>query len=181
VVSSWSDPGTKIERGQYKKVLCMALVQNEANRRVAEDKLASLMPGRAVQSYTWFNVLPDSIDKQRTGDALRASGFDGVLIMRLVRKEKDVTYVPGSYPAPYYSAYGYYGYSHPYYADPGYVRTDDYYYIETNLYDLTKDKLLWSGMTSTWEPSSVESAVEGVVNAVVQKMRDEGFLTAPAQ
>ncbi len=181
VVQSWSDPGTTVVKGQYKKVFCMALLQDESSRRAAEDKLASLMPGRAVQSYKWFNVLPDSIDKQQTGDALRADNYDGVLIMRLARKEKDVTYVPGTYPGSYYSPYGYYGYARPYYSDPGYIRTDDYYFVETNLYDLAKDKLIWSGMTSTWEPSSVPGAVEDVVRAISEKMRDEGFMVQPAK
>lgn len=181
VVSSWRDPETTIERGHYKKMLCIALVKDETNRRVAEDKLASLLPGSAVESYRYLGTLPDSVDSQAMEARLRNDGFDGIVIMRLAKQEKEVTYVPGSYPSHYYSPWGYYGYAMPYYADPGYVRTDDYYYIETNLYDMAKGKLVWTGITSSWEPASVSSVVEEVVNAVVRKMRDQGFLEQPAQ
>ena len=54
VVQSWRDPNTTIEQGHYKKLLCIALVKDETNRRVAEDKLVALMPGRAVQSYSYL-------------------------------------------------------------------------------------------------------------------------------
>lgn len=158
-------------------MLCIALVKDESSRRVAEDKMASLTANQGVPSYRYLGPLPDSLSA--SDERLSADGFDGVVIMRLVRREKDVSYVPGSYPMHYYSPYGYYGHAMPYYSDPGYVRTDDYYYIETNLYDLKQNKLVWSGMTSTWEPSSIESAVQEVVNAVMRKMRDEGFLTQP--
>jgi hypothetical protein len=179
VVSSWRDPETTIQQGHYKKMLCIALVKDETNRRVAEDKLATLLPGKAVESYRYLGTLPDSVDSQAMEARLRNDGIDGIVIMRLAKQEKEVSFVPGSYPMHYASPWGYYGYAMPYYADPGYVRTDNYYFIETNLYDMAKGKLVWTGITSSWEPSSVSSTVEEVVNAVVRKMRDEKFLEAP--
>lgn len=179
VVQSWRDPNTTIQQGHYKKLLCIALVKDEVNRRAAEDKLVSMMPGRAVQSYNYLGALPDTMDRQRFSTHLAASGFDGVVIMRLARKEKDVSYVAGTYPGAYYSTWGYYGYARPYYSDPGYIRTDDYYFIETNLYDLGGDKLVWSSMTSSWEPSSVSQVVGEVVQAVHDRMVAEGFITIP--
>lgn len=181
VVQSWRDPNTTIKAGQYRKLLCIALVKDESNRRVAEDKLASMMPGRVVQSYSYLGALPDTIDKHRFTQHLASEGFDGVVIMRLARREKDVSYVPGTYPGAYYSPWGYYGYASPYYHDPGYIRTDDYYFIETNLYDLGADKLVWTGMTSSWEPSSVSAVVGDVVTAVHNKMVSEGFIATPEQ
>src|SRR5262245_53437647 len=90
VVQSWRDPNTTIEQGHYKKLLCIALVKDETNRRVAEDKLVTLMPGHAVQSYTYIGTLPDTLDRQKTNARLSADGFDGILIMRLSRQEKEL-------------------------------------------------------------------------------------------
>lgn len=159
----------------------MVMLMDESNRRVAEDKLVSLMRTKAVQSYSYLGELPQNIDGTRLAEAMKADGYDAILIMRLAKQEKEVSYVPGSYPSSYYSPWGYYGYARPYYGDPGYIRTDNYYYVETNLYDLTSNKLIWSGMTSTWEPSNVPGAVEDIANAVHREMIEKGFLVPAAQ
>jgi hypothetical protein len=53
-------------------------------------------------------------------------------------------------PAPYYGGwYGYYNMGYTYMSSPGYTTTDQVYKIESNLYDVTGDKLVWSGLTET--------------------------------
>jgi hypothetical protein len=58
------------------------------------------------------------------------------------------TYVPGqAYAVPgSYSRWGSY-YGHAY--SPGYVVEDEYVYIETNLYDVATEKLIWSTQSET--------------------------------
>jgi DNA repair photolyase len=68
--------------------------------------------------------------------------------------------VPGSYsttaayPAPYYSFGGYYGYATPMMYEPGYNITERYVNVETNIYRLSDEKLVWSGRSETVDPSS---------------------------
>ncbi|HMC96103.1 MAG TPA: hypothetical protein VKG92_00475, partial [Flavobacteriales bacterium] len=168
-----------IEKGATKKMLIIALLRDEATRRQAEDELTGQFAGHGVPSYTYLGPLQQEIDRQAFVDRLRKDDFDALMVLRLVDITKEQTYVSGGYPAYYGSPYGYYGYAYPMYADPGYVRTDMNYRVETNFYSVETEKLVWSGVTSTFNPTDLTSGLTEIVRAIKQKMRDEHFLTEP--
>jgi hypothetical protein len=176
LVSSWRNPDSKVDASQLKKVWVMCLVKDETTRRVAEDELAKRRPGVFVPTY---NEFPSSMLQNNTSGVntkISQSGYDGIVLMRLVSKEQATSYVQGSYPSYYGGWYGYYGYAAPYYYDPGYYRTDEYYSVETNVYSLNPDKLIWTGITETMNPSSVETTIKEIADAIDFQMKKEGFL-----
>jgi len=79
--------------------------------------------------------------------------------MRLATVDKNATYTPGSYPSYYSSWYGYYSSTYPRFNDPGYYSTGGVYHIETNVYSLTKNKLLWTGITSAVNTTDTNALV----------------------
>jgi hypothetical protein len=96
--------------------------------------------------------------------------------MSLADIEKETNYVPGT-TTGYYGGYGrYYGYGAGMYSSPGYYTTDKNYYIETTVYSIKQDKLLWTGTTKTVNPSKVEKAVNEIADVVSDKMRKDGFI-----
>ena len=97
--------------------------------------------------------------------------------MRLVYNEKETRYVPGSYPTPYYSFYGYYGWAQPIAYSSGYYQTDRLVGIETNIYDTSDGKLVWSGLTQTSNPSDVRKLVADTAKKVRQEMKKYGFIS----
>ncbi len=82
----------------------------------------------------------------------------------------------------YNGMYGYggymggYRYAAPMYYDPGYYTTDKKYLVETNVYSVDPNKLLWAGTTSTMNPTEIDTTTTEIVNAVVDNMKKEGFL-----
>jgi len=94
------------------------------------------------------------------------AGFDGAVVVRVVDTREKVTYKPPSYGPTFW---GYYGYARPVARTPGYYRTDQILRLETSIYSITQDQLLWVGTTETMNPSSLPETVEAVVTAV----RDE--------
>src|SRR5215831_471993 len=176
LVSSWRDPNTTVNTDKLKKVYVMCLVKDETTRRVAEDELAKLRPGVYIPTY---NIFPMDMMKNNTdkvNETISKSGYNGIVIMRLVSREQATSYVPGSAPVYYGGWYGYYGYAAPYYYDPGYYRTDEYYKVETTVYSINPDKLIWTGMTETVNPGSVESTIKEIADAINYQMKKEGFL-----
>ena len=143
--------------------------------------MAALNPGKAVPSYRIFGNKPLTESDEVYMQKLKAEGYDGVVIMRLSKVDKDQRYVPGNYPTYYGSWRGYYGAAWGGYYDPGYYTTDKTFYVEVNVYSMPKDKLVWSAITSTINPSSGQNLFDGVIAAVEQKMKDEGFLVTPAK
>jgi len=178
LVTSWRDPSVSIEEGSLNKVLFVALLKDEATRRAAEDELVSRSKAQGVASYTYFGNDIEAINAPGMNDRMIKDGIDGVVILRLVDLSKEQTYVPGStYPSYYGSPYGYYGYAAPMYYDPGYVRTDVTYTIETNIYGTKMGKLVWTGTTSTVNPSDLSTTVREIMEEIHWKMVKEGFLT----
>ncbi|MGH9463987.1 MAG: hypothetical protein ACRD1X_22530, partial [Vicinamibacteria bacterium] len=110
---------------------------------------------------------------------LRDANIDGAVVMQVVSSEKELTYSSGSswYGAPYYgSFYGYWGYGWGMAYDPGYLRTDTIVMVETLIYSVTEDKLLWAGRSKTTNPSNLRDFIQELSDGAVKEMEKAGFI-----
>ena len=165
----WKDPGTT-QLG-FKKVAVVALTADQTMRRVAEEELVSEISKRrkaeAVASYTLIDPSMAK-DTEAALAKIKEVGCDGAVTMRVVGVDEKTTYVPGSYvtttayPPPSYSFGGYYGYAAPVVYEPGYNMTNRYVLVETNIYRLSDDKLVWSGRSESVDPSSAGDLVRQI-------------------
>lgn len=177
IEKSWRDPDVTVDVSKLNKVLVVALLKDEANRRSTEDKLATLLKGKAIPSY---NILTKDVSQAREAgmnERLKNEGYDGVVMMRLADVDKDVQYVPGNYPVYYGRFWRYYWNAWSAYYDPGYYRTTKTYTVETNVYSLKSDKLIWSGLTTTVDPSNVDKLMNASAKAVYNEMKKQNFIT----
>jgi hypothetical protein len=60
--------------------------------------------------------------------------------------------------------------------DPGYLRTDTVVMVETLIYSVTDDKLLWAGRSKTTNPSNVREFIQELSDGAVKEMEDAGFI-----
>jgi hypothetical protein len=175
---SWHEPGVTVSSAGNQKVLVMGLVKDESSRRIVEDNLVKKMPaGKAVASYT---IVTEEMVKAAKEDALSAmltqGGFTHVLIVRLADVEKETSYVPGT-TTGYYGGYGrYYGYGAGMYSSPGYYTTDKNYFVETAIYSINPDKMLWTGTTKTVNPTKLTNTIDDIAMVVTDQMKKDGFL-----
>ena len=181
VISSWKDPEAKGDPNQLNKVMVGVLSPQEANRRKAEEQI-STYHNSFIPSYQVLGTQEILLDTAQSKAILKRQGFDGALLFRLVDKEKSTTYVPGSmnYGMGYGAGYGggYWGYHNAYwgaYYDPGYYKEDVTYVVECILYSFEKNKLMWTGLTSTVNPRNREESIEDIVRACVEQMRLDGL------
>lgn len=177
IVKSWMEPGTTITPTGSEKVLVIGLVKDEASRRIVEDNLVKRLKVKGVASYT---VLSEEMVKAAKEDALEAylksGGFTHVLLSRLADIEKETSYVPGT-TTGYYGGYGrYYGYGASMYSSPGYYQEDKNYFVETTVYSIDPNKLLWTGTTKTVNPSKMDKTINEIADAVTYQMQKEGFI-----
>jgi hypothetical protein len=162
-----------------KKVAAIVVSPDESTRRAGEDALAREIGARGAVGVPAYTLL--SLDELRDHTAARTkllqAGCAGAVVMRVTGKEQQVTAVPGSYAGPRYSsytAYSRYGWNSVY--DPGYLETDTTVAVETLVYELEPDRLLWGGMSETFEPTDVERFVVELADAVVGEMQAEGLI-----
>jgi hypothetical protein len=177
ITKSWRDPESSINPQTFSKVIISAFIRDESGRRTVEDELVKRLNGKGVASYTMnFSGLDTTAGSTALQDKLKSEGFDGAIVMRLVDVEKEVNYVPGTTYPTYYGRYGgYYG-GYYGYGSPGYYQEDKVYNVETNIYSLKTDKLMWSGTTATTNPSNLNKTINEIADVIADKMRQEGFL-----
>lgn len=182
IVKSWTDPslnGAKVQA--YNKVLVIAKFKDDSARRIAEDKLvASSLKGNFVASYNYLK--PGQQDENLVASELLKDGIDAIVLMRLTDISKTTDYVPGTaYYGGWGRGYGYYGgYGYGYggsmYGTPGYYEENKTYYVETNIYDVKSNKLLWSGTTSTLNPTKATEAIDEIISAVKTELHTKGLI-----
>jgi len=177
IVKSWQEPNAALNTSDTgNKVLVISMVKDEGSRRVIEDELVKRIKANAVASYT---MLTSDVLKEASGEKLNEllhqNKFNYVLLMRLADIEKETSYVPGT--TSYYGGYGrYYAYGAGMYGSSGYYTTDKNYFIETTVYSVDPDKLLWTGTTKTVNPSKIERTVNDIADVLSSKMTKDGFL-----
>jgi hypothetical protein len=171
---SWADPSFNAATTQpFKKVLIFAPLKDAASQRTAEDKIAAQLKekGAAVPSYTYLQ--PADTNQNLLDQKLLKDGFDGVISMQLTDVEKSTSYVQGTSYGGYHGYRGYYGYGS---YSPGYYTEDKKYLVETNLYSLRDNKLLWSGTTSSINPSKFDKTVDEIIYTVKYELQKKGFI-----
>ncbi|MFB6457886.1 hypothetical protein ACE38W_21625 [Chitinophaga sp. Hz27] len=174
----------------YHKVLIASLSSNLGARQTIETDLASALAKKGIVTGKSLDLFPPNFDpkneasKQEMADKIRSEGYTAVLTTSLVNKESETRYVPGTmmyapYPAYgwYGSFWGYYGYMYGATYSPGYYTTDKIYFLESNLYDLTKNgQLVWSGQSETYNPSNLASFGTAFAKTVSDALQNAGML-----
>ncbi len=169
---TWQDPnmiGVPLE-----KVVVLTLAQDKIMRRVAEDEFVKSLP-KNTQGIQSYNLIPDDElkDVAKVKARLEKANVDGAAVLRLVGSDNQVTYNPGTIM---YSFWGYYGWAYPMVYDTSYVTSEQVVRVETAVYSMTTEKLIWSGVSESINPSSAKSVVDDVVRVVVRDLKRHGIV-----
>ena len=168
----WKEPSYKPT--ESRKVLVLGLSENDRNKRIFEEAMVKQLTVHHVTGILGYNVLPSdptTVDKEVLKQTIVGTGAELALVTRVIGVDKETQYVPGTtYYAPAPSYYGFYGYYYSSYAtvsDPGYLREYQVVKVETNVYDVKTEKLVWSGVSHTEDPQDVMRAIDEVAATMV--------------
>ena len=180
LVNVWMDSSLTSETLKpFEKVLVIARIKDETRNRIAEDKIVAKLNIPALPSYGW--LMPSDTNQVAVDKKLRDNGFDGIIAMRLTDVNETLNYQQGSggyYGGGYYGGYyggrpgGYYGY----YGSPGYYTQDKTFYVETSIFSLITGKLMWSGTTTTMNPTELDKTLDEIIYAIRADMKKKGLL-----
>ena len=141
-------------------------------------------PGMMSASASGSPSTTDQVDdKEKAAAAIQDSGAVALISMRPIAVNKQQTFVPPSYTGPGgpYGGWGpYYGYGWGAPYSPGYVVTDTIVRIETLVFDLKQNKLVWAGQSETTNPDRLDQFMRELVKTVGDDMRRKGVIAAPA-
>jgi hypothetical protein len=188
---SYRNPG--YEETVFERVLVIAVAGDPTSRQQFEDALASAIAGQGGTAAPSYPLLPqdEQVSEEALYELIRREGVDGVLLTRLLAVEKDKNYTPPKkynkpktryYPGGlgwgygYGGYYGWYGTTYAEVHEPGYFDTSTILKLETNLYSVATNDLVWTGQSETIDPESLDAARTSITNAVATKLKSEGFL-----
>lgn len=181
ISGAWKDP--QYQGGTFHKLLVIGVGENISNSRLFEDEFAKALAAKGTIATPGYRALPDVAQPSREdiANTIAAGRYDGVIVTRLLAVDRETHHVPPrSYVVPaFYRGMDYYGYYHTSYRvvhEPGYVRTDTTIKLETNLYESRSAALVWSGRSSTFDPSSVNDAIASIIHAVTQRLAKDGLI-----
>lgn len=180
--TTWRAPDAQqlhLESGT--KVGALVVHPEKSVERAAEDALAAELNARGLQGVSAYSILGDSDvrDEAAARAAFAEAGAAAVVVMRGIGEQTEVDYrAPTYHTAPTYSGFwgGYYGYSWDTVYDPGYLRTTRIVTVETLVYDLESNKLIWTGHSRTVDPSKLGSFMKEIVDEAAKQMRKDGLI-----
>jgi hypothetical protein len=183
LVTSWKNP--EYSGPAFHRILVLGMSTKPGVRADFEDALSRLVTRDGVEAVPGNTILlrPEGskLDINYLKSQVKEFGIDAVIVSRLVKVDKSITYVPGQpyMPYSYYgSFYGYYGAVYPVVYSPDYLREDTTVRVETNVYAVTsgEGQLVWTGVSDTFNPSSADKVIDALSKLIVKELQKEAII-----
>lgn len=180
LVASWRNPG--YSGPAFHRILVLGMSAKPGVRADFEDKLSQMVARDGVEATPGNTILlrPEGtkLDLNYLKTQVKQFKIDAVIVSRLIKVNKNVTYIPGQ-AYPYYgSFYGYYGAVYPVVYSPDYLREDTTVRVETNVYAVTsgEGQLVWTGVSDTFNPSSADKVIDALSKLIVKELQKAAIL-----
>jgi hypothetical protein len=181
IIGEWQDD--TYQKGNIQKVLLLGIVSKEKPllRRNFEDGMTKAFRDAGINATPSMDIMPYdvAIDSTTFEKYFKELQVDAVVVARLVAVDAARDYTAGYlYTIPFNSYYGFYGY---YYAgvsmanSTGYLSQNVVVVLETNVYETTNKKLIWSGVSETVEPDKASDVINSFGDELVGRLKSDGY------
>jgi hypothetical protein len=178
-------------QGHPKSVIIIAVARNATVQREIESGFAKRLKEHGAKAVESFRVLPEGstlggdAGRDAVVAAIKEQGIDAVLLTRVTGRRSDVRDIPGmtittgfGYPYGSYGAWGSYaGASVPLYSSEpmapttqGYSHETKFLDIETHLFDVRTEKLIWAVRTETRVTGPPQEEIIPYVDLVTREL-----------
>lgn len=176
--STWAAPDAQPVSAAGQRVAVVFMTRREEPRREGERALARAITRRGAVGIPSYTILPEAGDTERARADLRRAGAGYVLAMRVIGHEEDVTFTPGYWiGSPFYSTlWGFWDSGWGAVYQPGYLQTETQVQVETLVYDVDRNQLIWAGVSDTVDPSSLDHMLVDIAEQAAKEMEKDGIL-----
>jgi hypothetical protein len=183
--TTWRNPESKPVRLDGQKIVVLVISTQDATRRAGEDTVAAQITARGAQGVAAWTILPtaDMQDQEKTRAALTKAGAVAVVTMEIVPEIRRGgsgdfrTTMRDVSNASFWGNYNW-AWNNAWYAGPP---PNSSIWVETLVYSLQPDQLLWGGRSRTVNPSAVSAVFGEVANAAALEIERSGLLKSPAK
>jgi hypothetical protein len=167
------------------KVVAAVIAKDPERRRLSEDRLAQQIATRGAEGRTMYSLLPDASagDEEAIRAVLEGANAKGLVVMEPVYVNRDVRVTPayegGGSASLWGGSYGTgfaVSYSSPREAK---VTESTIVFIETRVYSLEQNKLVWAGQSRSTDPDTLTGLIEELSTAIATELQREGLIQRP--
>ena len=177
--STWKAPDVDRLNFAGKKVAAVVITEDQDLQVSAEEELARQLSAFGVQGVPSYRLVPREVlrEKAKVKEWFEQSNTTGIVVMRVVSADKEISYTPDVWISSMYaSPWDYYAYGWST-AIGGVNRREDLVVtIETLVYSVPMSKLIWAGVSEKTNPKGAQKLVKELVGSVVSEMRKEGLV-----
>ena len=181
ITETWKDP--RYRGAPFSDLFVIGVAKEENTRRSFENKFVEKLQAAGVQAVASSSVMESDqkIEKATILAAIEKLDIDAVLVTRLISlKEREIRSPstseqgrPDDYQGSYYTDYSTaYGYA----PQPAQYTTSVRVGLETKLYDVKTEKLIWAASSKTANPKSKMKLFDAVVEALVRDLKNNKLL-----
>jgi hypothetical protein len=178
LISPWRAPDASEVSFAGKKVAALIITPVDSLRVAGEEALQRELTALGLNSVATYRIVP----KEELQSADRAkvwfekASVEGVVALRPVSNEKRTVYNPSIWAGPSYSSlWGYYGYGWGSVYIPGSVDSETIVTVETLIYSVPRNQLVWAAASETRNPKTLQKFVEDLVKEAVKELDKQGL------
>ena len=181
IIGEWKPED--LRKGSIQNVLVLGIFSQDKPllRRSFEDGISQAFKDDGVSATPSMDHMPydETVDSTTFETYFEDLDIDAVVVSRLLAVDQKRDFQQGYlYTIPFSYYYGFYGF---YYAgieyanSSGYLSKDVVVVLETNIYETTDKKLIWSGISETMEPDKASDVIYSFGNTLVSTLKKEGY------
>ena len=172
-VKAWKDDSYQ---GKLKKILVIGVSERPLMRNFFESEFVDQLKARGAEGIISNKIIPPEKmrDKDAVLSAIKGMGIDAVLVTRIVDKQYADRFYGGGVdlvPTDYNVGWeGIYAQSFAAVPLPVYQYSADIVMLQTNVYDIRKERLIFSAISKTYIEGAKESVVKPFIEAMVKEL-----------
>jgi len=173
--AEWQDVGFS---GSFGNLLVIGASDRPTTRRLFEDTFVQELAAIKVNAISSYKVMSQDqvVSRETVEAAIAGLEVDSVLVTRLLGVEEGVRYHPPTYYSHYRAYPSYYRHALDY-TSPGYYTNYKILKIETNLYDIATQKLVWSMQSENIDPSTAQKIIEEQISLTIKALSGRGLIS----
>ena len=171
ITGVWKDPDYK--DGPIQSALVVGVSEDQLSRNLFESSMSTALEQKGVRTVTSAKALEKrDMSKENLMAAAQEQNLQTIVVTRIVGVQQGEVYTPPSVysvPDPYYRRWDtYYPRTRTYMYTPGQYTSYTSVNLETNVYNVKDQSLIWSAASETFDPQ--QSNRNKVVDELVKKL-----------
>ncbi len=177
-VKTWKNPEAQPGSWKGKKVVVFAGTFRKDRREAAELAMVQELTKMGIQAIPAITAIPPAAEKDLdlARRILTDEGIAGALIMRFagIKEETEVGGGQAYYMGPTYNSF--YGcWTAGWNVVPLDIRSKTTLIVETLVYSVVQDKLVWTGTSEARNPEQVDKLITQLIGATAKEIRKAGL------